>query len=151
MRYKVPQDVQRADQILWFLTLQQLIMLIVGFGFSYWLFNTLNKIFILDEISQVLIWLPAGLAAAFAFVKVKGIPLFKFILLLIEQNFFRPPRRRWSQNGGTPFVSLTTPFSMKTVKKVEKDTAGKEVSREKIKNLAAILDGQAKTDNPLHQ
>ncbi len=143
MRYKVPQDVQREDQILWFITLRQLIILIIGFGISYTMFNSLNKIFVLDEISQILIWFPAGLAAAFAFLKVKGLPLFQFILLLIEQTFFRPPRRRWSQNGGSPFVSLTVPFSLKMKKKVVEKTAGKEVSTEKIKNLAAVLDGQS--------
>lgn len=140
MRYKVPQNVQRADQILWFLTLPQLILLIVGFGISYWLFTTLNKIFILDQISQILVWIPGGIAAAFAFVKIKRIPLFKFILLLFEQNMFRPPRRRWSQHGGTPFVSMTLPFSFEAKKKEKKDEKGKAVSQEKIKNLAAVLD-----------
>lgn len=141
MRYKVPQNVQRADQILWFLTLPQLIILILGFGISYWLFTTLNKIFILDQISQILVWLPGGIAAAFAFLKIKGIPLFKFILLLLEQNMFRPPRRRWSQHGGTPFVSLTTPFSKNSQKKnTAPEAPKKEISQEKIKNIAAVLD-----------
>jgi len=142
-RYKVPQDVQREDQILWFITLRQLIILIVGFGISYTLFNMLNKIYVLDEVSQILVWLPAGIAAAFAFLKIKGISLFKFILLIIEQASFRPGRRRWSQNGGSPFVSSTIPFRMETKKTTVAAKSDKQYSTEKVKNLAAILDGQS--------
>ncbi len=140
MRFKVPQDVQREDQILWILTLRQVITLIVGFGFSYVLFSSLRKQYDLHQMEIIMIWIPAGLSAAFAFLKVKGISLGKFVLLLIEQNLFRAPRRKWVQHGGEPFISLTTPFSMKNKKKTETQAADKDVSEKKIKNIAAILD-----------
>ena len=142
MRYKVPQDVQRADQILWFLTLRQLIMLILGGGISYALFTNLNKQYDLSQIEQILIWIPAAIAVALAFVKIKGIELTKFILLLLER-LFRPAHRRWVNHGGDPFVSMTTAFTMKKEKKKAEIRQKEDISDEKIRNLANILDGKA--------
>ncbi|MCK5460768.1 PrgI family protein [Candidatus Gracilibacteria bacterium] len=140
MKYKVPQNVQREDQILWFITLKQLIMLLIGGGISYMMFVNLNKKYDLHSLEQILVWFPAGIAVAFAFVKIKSIPLLQFILLLIEQGFFRVPRRYWQENSDV-FVSMTTGVKLK--EKGKKEIADKkEVSQEKIKNLAALLDGQ---------
>lgn len=139
MRFKVPQDVQREDQIVWFLTIRHLVILIIGFGISYTLFTHLNKIYVMDEISNVLTWIPLMIAAAFAFVKVKSVSLFKFILLVIEQNFFRPPRRRWSQRGGTPFMSMTTEEKTKK-KKPKKTVQKKKISADKIGDIAKMMD-----------
>ncbi len=141
MRYKVPQNVQREDQILWFLTIRQLVMIIVGGGFSYALFTNLNKQYELNELEQILIWIPAAITVALAFVKIKGIELTKFILLLLER-LFRPARRRWINHGGDPFVSMTTPFSMKKEKKKPETKVKEDVSDEKIHKLANILDGK---------
>jgi len=139
MRFKVPQDVQREDQILWFITLRQLVILIVGGGISYGLFTNLSKIYELNTLELVVIAIPALISVAFAFLKIHGISLTKFILLLVEAAFFRAPRRRWQKFAGTPFVSMTTQFSMKTETKKQK-IAKKNVSAEKIRNLAKILD-----------
>jgi len=141
MRYKVPQDVQREDQILWFITLRQLIMLLVGFGISYMIFKNMEKKYELDTIAHILIWTPAGIAALFAFLKIKGIPLVQFIFLLIEHFFFRFPKRYWIQQGGEPFVSLTTRISSLTKKKKE-DPETKVFSKKKARDLAKFLDGQ---------
>jgi hypothetical protein len=143
MRYKVPQNVQREDQILWFLTIRQVIMLVVGFGISYSMFNHFNKYYVLYEFQQVLIWIPAGIAAAFAFVRIKGLSLLKFIFLIIEQSFFRPSRRYWQQLGGSPFVSMTQPFSYQVKKKQKAAPPPKKITPDRIKNLAAILDGKS--------
>ncbi len=142
MRYKVPQNVQREDQILWILTIRQLVILIAGFGLSYALFSNLNKSYNLSDLEQILVWIPGAISAAFAFVKIKGIELTKFILLLVEK-LFRPAHRRWVNHGGDPFVSMTTPFSMKKEKPKKEIVNDKEVSAEKIKNLANILDSNA--------
>lgn len=139
MRFKVPQDVQREDQIIAFLTIRHLIILVVGFGISYTIFTQLNKLYVMDDISNILTWIPLGIAAAFAFVKIKSVSLFKFLLLIIEQNFFRPPRRRWSQRGGTPFISMTSePKKKKTNKKKEVRT--KKISVDKIGDIAKLMD-----------
>jgi hypothetical protein len=141
MQYKVPQDVQREDQILWFITLRQLIILMVGFGMSYMLFVNFKQNYDLNELENILVWIPAVITLAFAFLKIHGITLFKFILLLLEQVFFRAPRRHWMAQSGEPFVSITTPFSSDKAKK-KIAVNGKEFSTEKVKNLAALLDGE---------
>lgn len=141
MRFKVPQNVQREDQILWFLTLRQVIILILGFGLSYTLFNGLSKQYDLNQLEIILCWVPAGIAAAISFLKIHGISLFKFVLLQLEQLLFRQPRRRWVKHAGEPFVSLTTPFTMKMEKKEKPmQTRSGDVSSEKIRSIAHVLD-----------
>jgi len=141
MRFKVPQDVQREDQILWFITLRQLVLLLIGFGISYTMFVNMKEKYDLTDLELIMIWMPAALCTAFAFVKIKGIGLFQFCLLLIEQLFFRRGRRYWIQNGGDAFFSMTTSVSpLKKKKEVAEEE--KDVSQEKIKNLAKFLDGE---------
>lgn len=140
MQYKVPQDVQREDQILWFITLRQLILIIVGCGFSYALYTGLSKQYVLGTFETILICIPAAISLIFAFVKIKGLSLFKIGLLLLETSLFRAPRRYWQTNGDV-FVSMTTGFSEKTDTKKEVKLK-KEVSSEKIKNLAHLIDNK---------
>lgn len=141
MRFKVPQNVQREDQILWFLTLRQVIILILGFGISYTLFNSLSKQYDLNQLEIILCWVPAGISAIVCFLKIHGISLFKFVLLQLEQLLFRQPRRRWVKHAGEPFVSMTIPFSMKTEKKaVSTQMRQEEFSSEKVRSIANVLD-----------
>jgi hypothetical protein len=141
MRFKVPQNVQREDQILWFLTLRQVIILILGFGLSYTLFNGLSKQYDLNQVEIILCWVPAGISAIICFLKIHGISLFKFVLLQLEQLLFRQPRRRWVKHAGEPFVSMTTPFSMKMEQKeAPQKKRQEEFSSEKVHSIANILD-----------
>jgi len=141
MRAKVPQDVQREDQILWFITLHQLVLLLIGFGISYTIFTNMKAKYDLDLGDQIMIWFPAGISAIFAFIKIKGIPIFQLITLLIEQLFFRRARRWWIQNGGEPLFSLTTIIpSLNKNKKIE--TEEKKFDKDKVRDLAQFLDGQ---------
>lgn len=140
---KVPNDVQREDQILLFITLKQLIMLLIGGGISYMLFTSLNKSYILNEFQQTLIWIPLGLSAMLAFLRIKGMTTLQVVLLFLEK-IFRPSPRKWVQNGGTPFVSMTTSVvvSAQGKKNAEKKSLpAKEVSQKNIKNLATLIDG----------
>lgn len=139
---KVPNDVQREDTILLFITLKQLIILLIGGGISYTMFVSINKTYELNEVQQTLIWIPAAIAAMFAFFKIKGMTMLQFALLAFEK-IFRPPRRYWVQNGGIPFVSMTTSVTLpKTDKqKKEEQDAPKEhknVGSKKIKNLSTL-------------
>jgi len=147
MRFKVPQNVQREDQILGPVTLRQLIVLMVTGGISYLLFTQLNELYYLNQLQQMLIWLPLAIGAAFAFVKIRGISLFKFCLLAIEQNIFLPKKRFWQTNANA-HVSMT---HSETSKKEEKEEtkATKDFSTQKVKNLAALLDGESPEQNRL--
>ncbi len=143
MQFKVPRNVQREDTILWFITFRQFLILLVGFGMSYFMYTNLTRNYHMNQIELALCWIPAAVAVAFAFFTIKSIPLFQFLLLMIENTFFRPPRRYWVHAGGDPFVSFTTPFF--PVKKKETQKAEpKNVSQKKIKNVAEMLDGKKK-------
>lgn len=144
MQYKVPQDVQREDQILWFITLRQLIMLMVGCGISYLLFVNMKKKYDLNELEIALIWLPAAISAALAFLKIKGIKLPQFLLLILEQVFFRRPRRYWIAGAGEPFVSMTTAVKPLSRKDTSTDEE-KSFDTKKVEELAKFLD-QEKSD-----
>lgn len=141
MQYKVPQDVQREDKILFFITLRQLIMLIVGGGISYVLYVQMAKAYVLGSVEIALISLPAVIAVGFAFVKFKGLSLIKLVFLMLEQFMFRPMRRYWIQGAGEPFTSSTMTFA-ETKKKEEVKEEEKNYSEEKVKALAALLDGE---------
>ena len=145
MQYKVPQNVQREDRILWFITLRQFVIVLVGGGISYFLYTNASKTYVLTNTDILMIWLPAILALCFAFITVKGMTLFQFVLVLIEQLYFRQPRRYWMQSVVEPFVSLTQPYNQKN-KKPEKVIPPErpKVTHEKIKNLAGMVDGSPK-------
>ncbi len=140
MQFKVPQDVQREDQILWFITIRQLGILLIGFGISYFLFVKVTKAYSLNDVESFIIWIPGALSVAFAFLKIKNVSLFKFILLALEHFVFRAKRRFWQPTMRT-FVSTTTTFS--TTQKAKKEKIKiKNTSNEKMKNLAKVLDGE---------
>jgi len=142
LRYKVPQDVQREDKILFFITMKQLVILMVTGGISYMLFVSLSETYILSQVAIAFIMLPFVLGCAFCFVRIKGLGLSQFFLLNIE-HLLLPARRYW-QPGSQSVVSSTVDFSMNdkdTVKIVE----NKNISAEKIKNLADLIDSGGKS------
>lgn len=139
MQYKVPQDVQREDQILWFITLRQLIMLMVGFGISYMIFVKMKQQYDLNTVEMIFIWLPAAIMAAFAFLKIKGIELFHFVSLIVEQIFFRNGKRYWIAGAGEPFVSTTVSVKSLNKKNVEENFE-KTFDSQKAEQLAEFLD-----------
>ncbi len=140
MQFKVPQDVQREDQILWFITIRQLAILFVGFGISYFLFVRVTKVYSLNDLESFIIWIPMGFSIAFAFLKIKNVSLLKFILLALEHFVFRARKRFWQPEMKT-FVSSTTPFSINQKEK-KKKIQSKNTSNEKMKKLAKVLDGE---------
>lgn len=139
---KVPNDVQREDQILPFVTLKQMIILLIGFAISYFLFTSLSKTHDLDELTLTLVWTPAGISALFAYFRVKGMSMLQFGLLIIEQFIRNPRHRHWVQNGGSPLVSMTTSVTLPEDEKKRKTEMlpAKVVQVEKIKNIASLID-----------
>lgn len=94
MQFKVPQDVQQADRIVWFLTLPQLIICVVGFAIAYAIYSILNQ-----QGLPIIIWLPpvaivALLTAAFAFLKIANLPFYKYLALVVER-LITPSKRVW--------------------------------------------------------
>jgi hypothetical protein len=140
MRFKVPQNVQREDQILWFITLKQMVMLIIGIGLSYLMFVKFNKTHDLNQAEQIMLWIPAAIAVAFAFVKIQGLPLVQFVLLMVESLLFRSPRR-YFQSGQNVAVPIYTTIKMEDDKS-EEVLEKKNLSVDEIQDLANIVDGK---------
>jgi len=148
MRFKVPQNVQREDQIIGPMTLRQLIILMITGGTSYVMYTQLNELYYLNQLQQMLIWVPLAIGAAFAFIKIQGIGLFSFILLALEQNIFLPKRRFWQTNASS-YVSMTQGAKKKKEETVE-TTETSKFSQQKVKNLAALLDGESPEAHRMH-
>jgi hypothetical protein len=102
MQYKVPQNVQIEDKILPFMTLRQLIICMVGGGFTYLIYLTL-------EFQPPVIWVPPVgilglLTVAIAFLKIRDIPFIDFVLLLLER-YLNETKRVWMKSSGDTFFA----------------------------------------------
>ena len=142
MQFKVPQDVQRKDTIIWTLTIQQLIILGIGGGIAYALYLQLSKTYFIE------VWLApvviiSAITLAFAFLKIHSLPFDEFLMHFIEYHML-PRQRSWIQGTGTPFIP---PFD-DTKKKTEKVQLKKDLSKKKsLAELTQVLDTQGGADN----
>lgn len=153
MQFKIPQDVLRPDKIVGFLTLRQLVIVIIGGGIAYALYVALSKQYYLE------IWLPPVafvglLTLAFAFFKFHDIVFEKFILIFVEYKF-RPRARTWQKMQGDVVLSvLRNPlnFGQPTAKKA--DVLSEQDRRKKLEEITRIVDthgdkiSSIKTQNP---
>lgn len=142
MQFKVPQDVQRKDTIIWTLTIQQLIICGIGGGIAYALYIQLSKTYFME------VWLPpvviiSAITLAFAFLTVHNLPFDEFIMHFIEYHML-PRKRSWIQGAGKPFIP---PFD-DAKKKVEKAQPKKDLKKKKsLAELTEVLDTQGGADN----
>lgn len=91
LQYKIPQNVQREDQILSFLTLRQLGILAAGGAVAYMFYLTLAPTFYIS-IWGPFVFFPLIIAICIAFVSVNGVSFTKWVLLFLE--FTMNPRKR---------------------------------------------------------
>ncbi len=96
---KIPQNVYVEDRIIGPVTLKQLAIVGVGAGISYAMFSTASRGGSISIPYGVLLWTPAMIAAAFAFLKINDLSLFNIILLGIEHSN-KPDLRFWSSHPG---------------------------------------------------
>lgn len=136
LRFKIPQDVQRADRILGPLTLKQLIILAGGGGFAYIIYIILAKAYFWE------VWLwPVGLISiitlGFAFLKIQGLSLFKFFIYF-TQFLFIPRNRVWNKTDGHVYFSAFAPVT-NVASKESNVPSGPELTHEqKMKKLEEI-------------
>lgn len=138
MQFKVPQDVLRADKIVGFLTLRQLVICAIGGGITYSLYIILNRQYLIE------IWLPPTvfltlITLAFAFFKFHDIVFEKLILIFIEYKF-RPRSRVWQKMKGDAVLSvLSTP--VRSGKLGTKGTPLTEQERrKKLEEITKVVD-----------
>ena len=144
MQFKVPQDVQREDTIVGPLTLKQLGIVGLGGGIAYAVYTTLAKMYYWQ------VWLPptalvAGITVAFAFAKIHGLTLTKYLVYLAEYMML-PRKRVWIQGAGEAKRPFTEPEIVNT--KMRKEPAPKEKSLKDIGRLANILDSRGIIKKP---
>lgn len=135
MQYKIPQNVQIEDKIVGPLTLKQLIILGVGGGITYAIYTYLASRYSIG----IWIWFvvpPGMLTAAFAFLKINGIPFAKWIILTAE-HFYNPRKRTFLMGAGDDYKT-----KLFTEKKVEQKDDTEKIkaaeTAEKRKHLAEI-------------
>jgi hypothetical protein len=135
MQFKVPQDVQREDQIIGPLTLRQMVILGVGGGLTYLVYIQISKTY---EIEAWLlpVAIISSLTIALAFLKIHGLPFHKFILHYIEYKFLIR-KRIWIQKSANPYISPKMAPKSKIINKKTKKTKKKD--EKSIKDLVKIL------------
>ncbi len=133
---KIPQNVDVEDRIFGPVTLRQLFLTLAGAGVSYALYALMKKAGSLTLITGIMAWTPLVITIAFAFVKINGISLFKFTLLLSEKSQM-PTVRYWQPRKG---VHLSAK-SLVPKKKSKKDmTSQTEKKFNEISELSNVLD-----------
>jgi hypothetical protein len=135
---KIPQNVYVEDRIFGPISLRQIIICLLTGGVSYLLFSSLAAMGQTSIFAKAIALMPFLLGTAFAFVKVNGITLTRFCLLMIERAD-KPRTRVWSPRRGI-IISIGT-ASVKSTEEIAKETrleAEKRREDEKRKRIAEL-------------
>jgi hypothetical protein len=140
---KIPQNVYVEDRIIGPITLRQIIICLLSGALSYGFFSTLKTAGALTPITAVFAWTPLAIGAAFAFVKINGISLTRFCLLIAER-MEKAPVRRWSPRRGiTITISTGTAKTEEEIvqeQKMKTATKHAEEKHKRIRELSVLLD-----------
>ena len=135
---KIPQNVYVEDRIVGPVTLRQLIILLATGGFSYAIWTAAkNQLGASSLTLTVICWIPFLIGVVFAFVRIQGIGLMRFILLMMEK-MEKPTIRQWAPRRG---ISIKVQYF--SAAEDAADKAKKLVvqpHREKLEELSALLD-----------
>lgn len=131
---KIPQNVQIEDRIIGPITLRQIIITLLGSGLSYAIWSAMKAAGPVSPVGTFFAWIPAAIAAAFAFVKINDISLFRLMFLMIEK-MEKPAVRTWAPRQGLTINIRTKPPKV-DVSKVAKA----EMTKKGISELSTILD-----------
>lgn len=137
MQYKVPQDVLRADKIVGFLTLRQLLICTLGGTFAYVIYTTLQRQYYLT-VWLIPVLIIVLLTMAFAFVRFHDIAFERLVLLFIEYNF-KPRKRFWQKMQGDVVLSALAAIQMAAPKKA-KTKDSEATRRKKLEEVSRIVD-----------
>lgn len=133
---KIPQNVYVEDRIIGPVTLRQIFLTLAGGGVSYAIYGAVKKTGNLTLVTAAASWAPLVIMVAFAFLKINGISLFRFMLLMAEKSQ-KPAIRYWQPREG---ISMSpSSFVPRQIKKHAKgDLAGEEYGE--ISALSSVLD-----------
>ncbi|OGJ62978.1 hypothetical protein A3C37_02200 [Candidatus Peribacteria bacterium RIFCSPHIGHO2_02_FULL_53_20] len=140
---KIPQNVYVEDRIIGSITLRQIIICLLTGGLSYGMFASVKAAGILSAVTGVLAWTPLVVGAAFAFVKINGITLTRFCLLMLEKSD-KPAIRVWAPRRGITIsigtASMKSDREVASEKKIEEVNRHKEEKNRRIHELSELLD-----------
>lgn len=140
---KVPQNVYVEDTIIGPVTLRHIFILLGGGGVSYACWSIVKALGFTNSIVQFLAWTPVILAAAFSFIKINGVSMFRLLLLWIEKND-KPDIRTWMpRTGFTINIKTLTPKHEKDAVELKRERSGTS----NIGALSAVLDAGPETEN----
>ncbi|MDD5623574.1 MAG: PrgI family protein [Candidatus Peribacteraceae bacterium] len=129
---KIPQNVYVEDRIIGPVSLRQLLIVLLSGGFSYVLWTSMKSATGGVSVASTMIaWTPCVIGAAFAFVKVQGISLLRFCLLVAER-IDKPSIRRWSPRRG---ISINIHFAGREEKPAAKVAAPRAAGFDELSSL----------------
>ncbi len=136
---KIPQNVYIEDRIIGPLTLRQIIISMLGIGFSYALWASVQKVYGYVPLHiTIIVWVPGVLAVIFSFVRINDLSMTHILFLLIER-FSKPQTRTYGPRRGLAVNARAfTPPSSKTHQKVDPKAA----LGDDIGELSTFLDSE---------
>lgn len=145
---KIPQNVYVEDRIVGPLTLRQLMIVAIGGGGSYAIWSSLMKTFgKLDPVTTAIVWTPAVISLAFAFIRINDLSLMRLLLLRLE-HMQKPSVRTWGPRTGISITvrTFTTADQKKNAPVTSAQLAAK---RNKLEELKSSMNGGTEELEPL--
>jgi hypothetical protein len=129
VQYKVPQNIDKQDEIVGPLTIIQFSYLAVAFAIDFLLFKSMPRF------TSIMLMIPISLVAiGLAFVKVNDKPLLEFLFAMFK--FFRQPKIRiWHKTSDEPILTISHTKETKVDAPIRK-----EFNQNKINELSQTLD-----------
>ncbi|MFA6082496.1 MAG: PrgI family protein [Patescibacteria group bacterium] len=139
MQYKVPQNIDKEDEIVGPLTLVQFSYLAIAFAIDFLAFKSLPL-----ALSLIIILPLSVLAFALAFLKIQDRPMLTFLMAVL--HFSRDDKARvWSKTSDRPILQID-----KTVAPVVATdaTQHKQFDSAKAEALANVIDARGQAPAP---
>lgn len=136
---KIPQNVYIEDRIVGPLTLKQIIISMLGIGFSYAVWASIQKVqgYVPLPVT-IIVWIPGLLAVIFSFVKINDLTMTHLLLLLVERTQ-KPQTRVYGPRRG--ITVNTRSFNVPTTDS-KKVSGTKPQEDGEISKLSAFLDNE---------
>ncbi|PKL36924.1 hypothetical protein CVV38_03465 [Candidatus Peregrinibacteria bacterium HGW-Peregrinibacteria-1] len=141
---KVPQNIEREDQIIGPITLKQLIILGAGGGVAYAIYISLAETYFIE------VWLPpvaivSLLTLAFAFLRIHNLSFYTFLINLFEYKIL-PKKRYWIKGSDTPL-----PTGKEKPEQEKKIQQNQDKPKPNIEEITEMLDSYGKEKQEKHE
>jgi len=140
LRVKIPQNVEREDQIIFFITMRQLIILIVGGGITYFIFSFFQRNFPWESWMWIPIVFCGAITAAIAFFKFNELDFVEIILLLLEKVFLTN-KQIWQNGADSYFLAKNLDLTQK--KKDNNEQEKEKINNKDLSKMVDVLDKQS--------